>query len=412
METKRLSFTEIKKAFEEYLLSLRYSPSTVETYRWSLSRLERFMVETGAEIYSPEIGIALLKKESEDSKHPVSHLNLTKLIIRRLDDFLEERFNLLPVKKNLIPYCYMEYIQNFLESLRLQGLRESTVKEHQYSCVKILHAFYLRKIYDLSKIQPQDIYDVFSASNDKANISRTLKRFLRCLYKSKVLAFDFSVFVPSVRKRKPIPSVYTKEETEQLLSSIDIDRSAGKRDYAIILLALRLGVRSGDITNLRISDIDFQSNTIEFIQGKTNVLQRLELVPEVKEAIRRYLFECRPETTCTNLFVSIRPPFRPLTVMAITSLITRCMNRTDIAFGNRKRGGHALRMTLASELVSERVPYEVVRKILGHEDTKSMKHYVKFDVEMLRSCALETLPFSGLYAQYINEHTGGDENVI
>ena len=411
METKKLSFTEIKKAFEEYLLSLRYSPSTAETYRWSLSRLERFMVETGAKIYSPEIGIALLKTESEDSKHPVSHLNLTKLIIRRLDDFLEERFNLLPVKKNLIPYCHMGYIQNFLESLQLQGLRGSTVKEYQYSCIKILHSFYLRKIYDLSKIQPQDIYDVFSESNDKANISRTLKCFLRYLYKSNVLAFDFSVFVPSVRRRKPIPSVYTKEETEQLLSSIDINQSAGKRNYAIILLALRLGVRSGDITNLRISDIDFQSNTIEFIQGKTKVLQRLELVSEVKEAICQYLFECRPETSYPNLFISIRPPFRPITVMAVTSLITRHMKKSGIAAKSRKYGGHALRMTLASELVSERVPYEVVRKILGHEDTKSMKHYVKFDVEMLRSCALEALPFSGLYAKYIND-SGEDENAI
>lgn len=179
------------------------------------------------------------------------------------------------------------------------------------------------------------------------------------------------------------------------MSSIDIKGRAGKRDYAIILLALRLGIRSGDITNLHLSDIDFQSNTIEFIQGKTGVLQRLEFVSEVKEAIRQYLFESRPETNYTNLFISIRPPFRPLTVMAITSLITRCMKRSRISTGSRKRGGHALRMTLASELVSEKVPYEVVRKVLGHEDTKSMKHYVKFDIEMLRSCALEIPPLGG-----------------
>lgn len=407
MEPKDFNFTEIKKAFEEYLLSLKYSPSTAETYRWSLSRLERFMADTGETEYSPEIGIALLKKESEDGSHPAHHLNLTKLIIRRLDDFLNGKFNLLPTKENPVSDCHIEYLQNFLESFRLQGLRDSTLKEYYYSGVKILRAFYLHEVYDLSKIQPQDIYDVFAKSNDKANTSWTLKSFLRYLFKSGVLAHDFSIFVPSVRKRKPVPSVYTKEETKQLLSSIDKEDSAGKRNYAIILLALRLGIRSGDITNLQISDIDFQSNTIEFVQRKTGVLQRLEFVPEVKEAIHHYLFKCRPETSYPNLFVSIRPPFRPLTVMAVTSLISRCMKRTGIVAGSRKRGGHALRMTFASELVSEKVPYEVVRKILGHEDTKSMKHYVKFDVEMLRSCALEIPPLGGLYAEYVNNHIGG-----
>jgi integrase len=407
METKDFSFTEIKKAFEEYLLSLKYSPSTAETYRWSLSRLERFMADVGETAYSPEIGISLIKKELEDAVYSTSHLRLTKLIIRRLDDFLNGEFNLLPVKENSVSDCYIGYLQNFLDNLRLQGLRNSTVKEYYYSGTKILRAFYLHEVYDLSKIQPQDIYDVFAESNDKANISRTLKSFLRYLFKSGVLAHDFSIFVPSVRKRKPIPSVYTKEETKQLLSSIDNEESTGKRNYAIILLALRLGVRSGDITNLQILDIDFQSNTIEFAQKKTGVLQRLEFIPEVKEAIHQYLFKCRPETSCPNLFVSIRPPFRPLTVMAVTSIITRCMKRAGIAAGSRKRGGHALRMTFASELVSEKVPYEVVRKILGHEDTKSMKHYVKFDVEMLRSCALEIPPLGGLYAEYVNNCMGG-----
>jgi hypothetical protein len=64
-------------------------------------------------------------------------------------------------------------------------------------------------------------------------------------------------------------------------------------------------------------------------------------------------------------------------------------------------------MTLASELVCEKVPYEAVRKILGHEDTKSMKHYVKFDVAMLRSCSLEVPPTTGLFAEFINSREGG-----
>ncbi len=404
-----ICFKESRKNFEEFLFTLGHSKGTMETYQWMLSRLERFMIENDILSYSPKIGIAFCEEETNFKTTSTRHLQRAKLIIRRLDDFLGGNFNLLSANEIPVSECHIEYFQNFLKSLRLQGLKDSTVKEYYYCCVKILHSFSLHEVYDLSKIQSQDIYDVFTESNDKANISRTLKCFLRYLFKSGTLIHDFSIFVPSVRKSKPIPSVYTKEETEQLLSSVNIEGNTGKRDYAIILLALRLGIRSGDITNLLLSDIDFQSSTIEFIQGKTGVLQRLEFIPEVKEAIRLYLFKSRPETSCTNLFISIRPPFRPLTVMAVTSLITRCMKRSSIAAGSRKRGGHALRMTLASELVSEKVPYEVVRKILGHEDTKSMKHYVKFDVEMLRSCALEVPPLGGLYAEYVNNCIRGHE---
>jgi integrase len=400
-------FKETKNAFEEYLLALGYSKRTAEMYRWTFSRLERFMSERGETIYSPETGVALLEKELV-AGHSIRHLTRTRLVIRRLDDFLHGKFSVVVPPGNRVPDCHTRHFHDFLGSLRLQGLRESSIKGHHYSGVKILHALYSHEVYDLSNIQPQDIYDVFARSNDKANAGRFLRSFLRYLFKSGVLAHDFSSLVPSVRKHNPVPSVYTKEETEQLLSSIDTSQHAGKRNHAIILLALRLGIRSGDIVNLKISDIGFQSDVIGFIQKKTCVPQRMELLPELKAALRLYLSE-RPAAGCPHLFISTRPPFRPITVMAVTGLTIRCMERSGITTGIRKRGGHAPRMTLASELVSEKVPYEVVRKILGHEDTKSMKHCVKFDVEMLRSCALEVPPLAGLYAEYVNSRVGGDE---
>jgi integrase len=202
--------------------------------------------------------------------------------------------------------------------------------------------------------------------------------------------------------------VYTAEETKNLLESVEENPNSSKRNNAIILLALKLGIRSGDIVNLKISAIDFQSDVIAFTQSKTVVPQRLELLPELKDAILAYLTVSRPDTNYQNLFITHRAPFRPLSVSAVTILITRYMKKSGIVTGDRKRGGHALRMTLASELVAEKVPYEVVRKILGHEDTTSMKHYVKFDMEMLRSCAVEVPPFSGLYAEYINKNKGGN----
>ncbi|KAA6311903.1 Tyrosine recombinase XerC, partial [termite gut metagenome] len=291
------------------------------------------MSECGETIYSTEIGMAFLEKELDAVHHPVSHLRHTRIAIRRLNDFINGEYSLIAPKDNPVPDCYAKYFHSYLENLRLQGLRKSSIKGHYYSCLKILCAFYSVQIYDLSRIKPQDIYDVFTGSNDKINISASLRSFLRYLFKSGILACDYSVFVPSVRKCQPVPSVYTKDETNLLLSSIDTTQNAGKRNYAIILLALRLGIRSGDIVNLKISDIDFQSDVVEFIQGKTHVAQRMEFLPELKGAIHTYLSEGRPDTEHPNLFISTRPPFRAITVMAVTSLIIRCMKKSGISIG-------------------------------------------------------------------------------
>lgn len=405
------SFKVTRTRFEEFMQSQGHSKKTLEHYQWILSCLEGFMQEKGIHSYSFETGI-IFEKERLASVGSARQLQQTRLVIRRLNDFLKGEFHILPPSRISVPDCHAPLFRAFLDNLKLQGLRSSSIQGYYYSGAKTLRSFYQNGIVDLSELTPAHIYTVFAASNDKMNEGSFLRKFLRFLFKGNILPLDYSIIVPTVRSHKPVPSVYTKAETVQLLDSIDTNRVPGKRNHAIILLALRLGIRCGDIVNLELSDIHFDSNTIEFVQRKTNVPQRFELLPELKSSITEYVSCERPATSCTKLFISTRPPFRPITVMAVTSLITRHMSQSGITTKGRKKGGHALRMTLASELISEKVPYGVVRKILGHEDTKSMKHYVKFDVEMLRPYALASLPFTGLYARYINENTGGSEDGI
>jgi site-specific recombinase XerD len=406
METKSINFKDLKSGMEESLFAMGYSPITVEWYHRTWFRLEKFMLEQGETMYSPETGATFLKKEL-DAGHYIRSLKATRIALRRLDDFVHGEFYLAAPKVYSVPDCFSVDFNAYMADLRLSGKRESTITHHHYHCMKILQDFHASHIDNLLQIKPQSIYEVFSGSNNKINISSTLRSFLKYLFKSGVHKNDFSVFVPSPVIRQPVPSVYTKEETDQLLSIIDADKNPGKRNLAIILLALRLGIRSGDIVNLKLSDIDFQSDEIKFIQCKTGMPQRLAFLPELKSAISSYLSGGRPETDCPNLFISDKAPFRPVSVSAITCMVTHHIKKSGIDVGNRKCGGHVLRMTLASELVSEKVPYDVVRKILGHENSASMKHYVKFDVGMLRSCALEVPPLSGLYAEYMNNCNGG-----
>ena len=89
-------------------------------------------------------------------------------------------------------------------------------------------------------------------------------------------------------------------------------------------------------------------------------------------------------------------------------LISQRFMKTGIDTKGRKRGGHSLRTTLASELIAENVPYDAVRKILGHENPTSAKHYVKFDIESLRSCSIQVPPVTDKLAAYMKARLGGD----
>ena len=198
----------------------------------------------------------------------------------------------------------------------------------------------------------------------------------------------------------------------RLLLSVDRSTAIGKRDYLIILLAQKLGMRSGDIAKLKYSEIDFRVKIIKFIQQKTLVPHQLELLPEIEEALLEYFNARWLGCDCEHIFLRAVPPFIRISTTVVSNVVQKAFKVSGICYAGKKHGPHSLRMTLASELVSENVPYMVIGKILGHEDPNVAKHYVKFDIEMLRACALEVPQLSGLIAEKLNIFEGGISNGI
>lgn len=188
---------------------------------------------------------------------------------------------------------------------------------------------------------------------------------------------------------------------------VDRDTDTGKRNIAIILLALQIGIRPGDIANLKITGIEFINKSVNFIQEKTLIPQRLELLPEIEAALLSYISESRLISDISNVFLTVKAPIRPMNTRAISIFIRRYFKKSGINIGNRKQGAHALRMTLASDLVAEKVPYDAVKKILGHESPNAVKHYVKFDIDALRSCSIEIPPVTGKLAVYMQARSEG-----
>jgi site-specific recombinase XerD len=211
------------------------------------------------------------------------------------------------------------------------------------------------------------------------------------------------VCVPRLQRPKPLPSVYTGDEINKLLETVNRSDTMGKRDYAIIMLASHLGLRSSDITGLAEDNIDSDEKTIGVIQVKTLAPQKLVMNNEVEEALFDYINNGRPKSESNQLFLHSKAPFLPIKPATCFAIVKKYFDLAGISAQGRRQGPHALRASYATALVAKGVPYSVVQKALGHEDIESSKHYVRTDAKRLRNCALDVPKPTGAFAAIIGD---------
>jgi len=404
--SKKCNWLELKESFYQCLNDIHVSNRRLSAYKWIFKKIEQYMKSRNETSYSIKVGEEFTK-EMDRILGPHS-LSVIITIIRRLDEFLTERKYTLRASKPKpeLPKHFHEHLNSYTEYCGLYSLRESTITQYVDHCRKALLLFWTWDIRDLSELTPQDVHNAFIASKSKTCAQAALRNFFKYLYKSGKHNIDLSLSVPSIRKPQVLPSIYTKEELAKLLSSIDRTTSTGKRNYLIVLLAQKLGMRSGDIAKLEYSDINYQTKTISFIQEKTQVPHLLELLPEIEEALQEHLKTGKPDYCGEYIFLRAVAPYTKLTNDTICCVVQKAFKDSGIYIAGKKHGPHSLRMSLASELVSENIPYMVVSKILGHEDPNAAKHYVKFDIEMLRTCALDVPQLSGNIAEKLSVFEG------
>jgi integrase len=197
-----------------------------------------------------------------------------------------------------------------------------------------------------------------------------------------------------------MPSVYSEEEIRQIEVAINRGSPVGKRDYAIILLATRLGLRLEDIRIMGFDGLDFEKDVIYLVQDKTFAEQELPMVPELKTALLDYIRNGRPDVDGVVFRVSY-PPYSQMTKTGIDACFRRALRKAKIDCGNRGCGPRAFRSSLASSMVNDGIPYEAVRKTLGHIDPNAISHYARLDVERLRSYALPVPEATGAFADFL-----------
>jgi site-specific recombinase XerD len=182
-----------------------------------------------------------------------------------------------------------------------------------------------------------------------------------------------------------MPRYLSPEHVNRLIAACDGDAPARRRERAIILVLVRLGLRAGDVAQLRLVDIEWETGSLQ-VSGKSRYQVRLPLPQDVGDAIVAYL-ECRPSTSPSDhVFLRTIAPCRPFKKSdGISSLVRRVMKRAGIV--TPFKGAHALRHTAATEMLRHGVPLEKIGLVLRHRGVDTTAYYAKADIALLKQIA-------------------------
>ncbi len=211
-----------------------------------------------------------------------------------------------------------------------------------------------------------------------------LRAFLRFCFLEGLLEEDLSQAALAVRgrRRQPLPRGISRADARALLGACDRRSALGRRDYALIVLLLRLGLRRGEVAALRLDDIDWRAGEL-LVRGKAGREDRLPLPADVGEAIASYLRRGRAASERREVFLRARPPFEPIAPGTVASTVRRACRRAGVA----EVGSHRLRHTAACEMVGARVPLERIGQLLRHRSLQSTAIYARVDLDQLRQLA-------------------------
>lgn len=398
MQERNYSFEELEAELLKRLKERGCAPVTINGYRYQCHGIFAKLKEKGYESYSNEGGMKFLQEyysRQGDNKYYRS----IRTVIYRLNDILDDVWNDVHSDKGKhfdLSVEFIETVDKYCCWADETGHAPGTIKNKRYAISWFLSELSGMQCFSLDQLSPVLITSACVKITDH-NLWGEIRVFLKYLSEFEIVKSDYSTIVPYYSKPYVIPSVYSIEEIKLIEETVDTSTVLGKRDYAMILLASRMGMRSGDIVKLRIEDVKDRTE-LNIIQEKTGNILHLPLIKEVQLAIEDYLL-VRRSSLIEQLFINVYAPYHAVTTSTFRKALKKYITLAGIDPGNRKCGPHVLRSSLASSMVNDDISYETVRKILGHSSNNAIKHYARIDVEKLRRYSLTPpVPTNKFYA--------------
>jgi site-specific recombinase XerD len=375
-----------------------FSVARIKMYKFLwLKKLKPYMVKHSIPYYDASVGEKFL------------HSILTGNIISRYEDdiirsilFLNEfqetgiigNYHRKPLKRELSGPIGLA-MEKFLLYLRSLRRTIKTISEYRLALYRLLTYLESQQIRTLDEIKEAQIMAFLSTStNNKIFVISSIRFFLQYLYEEHLLATDLSTSLRDFKysRGEKLPSVYSKNEVLQIEASIQRSDATGKRNYAMMLLATRLGLRASDIANLSFSNLDWEQSTITLSQVKTGKEIKLPLLTAVGEALIDYLKYGRKNCESDKIFLFTSAPFSPMTNSSVSSAFGRIIESSKVDVRGRRHGAHAMRHSLACRFLENKEAMPIISEALGHQSTQTTMSYLRIDIESLNQCVLNVPP--------------------
>jgi len=409
MKLKFKTFEELTSNAADFLKNrLLLADGTAIHYHGLWRKVKKHMASQKIKHFDSTVGKEFLLKEFGNRDYGLLSKREKDLVkgVSVLCEF-HKTGSIQPVKEQIVfDGSIGEVMVSYLSYRNSLRLNKHTIEEGKQHLSRFLRHLHNTHVCSVNTINQLHILQFIKTINPKCSTLthltlQTIRGFFKYAYTQDLSERDLSVLVPrdNFKKQAKLPSTYSTTEVEKLIGSIDRRDANGKRNYAVVLLAARLGLRASDIANLKFEHLIWEKSLIVLNQFKTGKKIELPILPEIGNAIIDYLKFGRPKSEESLVFLLSRSPFSPLSSCGITGIVHSYFVKSGINITYRKHGPHALRHSLAGILLERETTLPVISEVLGHESTASTTYYLRIDLKSMRQCALEVPSVSDTFYQ-------------
>ena len=338
-----------------------------------------------------------MSKSEEDVKHSrFMHFRKIAFILARYCESGLFEWMIITEEHYPLSKTYRNILRSFGEKL-MKELSKGTVRVETGIIKQFL--FFLQEN-GVSSIHDLTMQNVLTFIEQEAprhaatmqQLIRVVRKFIVYLKDADIVDISPDRFTmkAAISRQKVLPCL-SANTLNCVFSSIDTETPKGKRDYAVILLAIRTGMRASDICKLKVSDIDWHNATIRFVQKKTCAAIILPLPTDVGNALADYILHVRVQSDNPYLFQRVNDPHKatPINPSSFNGYLRKYLNAAGFErTGWDGRTFHALRRTAGTAMVTAGTPISTVAQVLGHSNINSSKRYIRLDTENLRICCM------------------------